>query len=213
MEPVKRRPYDGSRRREQARLGREAILAAARQRFLHEGYSVTTITSIAAAADASPDTIYKTFGGKAGLLRSLCEDALRGSHPEPAEQRSDAMQAAEADPQALLRGLGTLTTEIAPRIAPLLLLLAAASDTDRSLAQLRSELDQARLTRMTRVAQNLATKTSLRPGVSAQDAAEIMWTYSAPELYRLLVVDRGWSPERYGQFVGDALIDALLGPG
>ena len=213
MEPVKRRRYDASRRREQAQLTRDAILAAARQRFLHEGYGTTTIASIATAADASPDTIYKSFGGKAGLLRALCADALRGSRPEPAEQRSDAMQAAEADPHALLRGLGTLTTEIAPRIAPLLLLLAAASDTDTSLAQLRAELDQARLTRMTSVAGTLAAKTPLRPGVSAEDAAEIMWTYSSPELYRLLVIDRGWSPERYGQFVGNALIDALLGPG
>ena len=38
-----------------------------------------------------------------------------------------------------------------------------------------------------------------------------MWAYSSPELYRLLVISRGWSPERYGQFVGDSLVDALLG--
>ena len=213
MESVKRRPYDASRRREQARLTREAIITAARQRFLDDGYANTTIASIATAADASPDTIYKSFGGKAGLLRALCEDALTGSGSVPAEQRSDAMQAAESDPRHLLRGLGALTTEIAPRIAPLLLLLATAADTDAALAQLRADLDEARLTRMTHVAQNLAGKTQWRPGVSTQDAAEIMWTYSSPELYRLLVINRGWSPERYGQFVGDSLIDALLGPG
>ena len=212
MEPVKRRPYDASRRRAQAGRTRQAILDAARHRFLDEGYGATTIASIARAADSSPDTIYKTFGGKAGLLRALCEDALHGSEPEPAEQRSDAMQAAASDPRALLRGLGTLTTEIAPRIAPLLLLLATAADTDPSLARLRADLDRARLVRMTHVAQNLAATTPLRPGVSLRDAAEIMWTYSSPELYRLLVVDRGWSPEQYGQFVGTSLVDALLGP-
>ena len=210
METVKRRRYDASRRRDQARLTREAIITAARQRFLCDGYASTTIASIATDADASPDTIYKSFGGKAGLLRALCEDALTGSKSVPAEQRSDAMQAAESDPRELLRGLGTLTTEIAPRIAPLLLLLATAADTDTALAQLRADLDEARLTRMTHVAQNLAGKTPLRRGVSPQDAAEIMWTYSSPELYRLLVINRGWTPERYGQFVADALIDALL---
>lgn len=211
VEPVKRRPYDASRRRERARLTRAAIIAAARQRFLDHGYAPTTIASIAAAADASADTIYKSFGGKAGLLRELCQDALAGTEPVPAEQRSDAMQAAETDPRRMLRGLGTLTTEIAPRIAPLLLLLATAAETDATLAQLRADLDAARLTRMTQVAQTLGGKTQLRPPLSIQEAAEIMWAYSSPELYRLLVISRGWSPERYGEFVGDALVDALLG--
>ena len=211
MEYVKRRHYDASRRREQARLTREAIIATARQRFLHDGYTATTIASIAADAGASADTIYKSFGGKAGLLRAMCEDALAGAGPVRAEQRSDAMQAAETDPRRMLRGLGTLTTEVAPRIAPLLLLLSTAAETDTAVAQLRADLDAARLTRMTQVAQTLAGKTQLRPGLSIQEAAEIMWAYSSPELYRLLVISRGWSPERYGEFVGDSLVDALLG--
>ena len=211
LEPVKRRPYDASRRREQARLTRGAIIAASRRRFVEDGYATTTIASIAADAGASPDTIYKSFGGKAGLLRALCEDALTGTGPVPAEQRSDAMQAAESDPRQILRGLGTLTTEVAPRIAPLLLLLATAAETDAALAQLRADLDEARLNRMTQVAHTLAGKTPLRPGVSLHEAAEILWTYSSPELYRLLVHSRGWSPERYGRFVGDSLVDALLG--
>jgi AcrR family transcriptional regulator len=213
VESVKRRPYDASRRRDQARVTREAIVAAARQRFLDGGYATTTIASIAADAGASVDTIYKSFGGKAGLLRALCEDALAGSGPVPAELRSDAMQAAQSDPRQMLRRLGTLTTEIAPRIAPLLLLLAAAAETDAHLSALRADLDAARLTRMTQVARALTGKTELRPGLSLQQAAEIMWTYSSPELYQLLVLNRGWSPERYGQFVGQSLVDALLGLG
>ena len=211
MEPVKRRRYDASRRQEQARLTREAIIAAARSRFLHDGYATTTIASIAADAGASADTIYKSFGGKAGLLRAMCQDALAGPGPVPAEQRSDAMQADQSDPSRMLRGLGTLTAEVAPRIAPLLLLLARAAETDTEVAQLRAGLDVARLARMTQVAEILAGKARLRPGLSVQEAAEIMWTYSSPELYGLLVVSRGWSPDRYGEFVGESLVDALLG--
>jgi len=146
----------------------------------------------------------------AGLLRAMCEDALSGAGPLPAEQRSDAMQAAETDPRRMLRGLGSLTTEVAPRIAPLLLLLATAAESDIAVAQLRADLDAARLARMTQVAQTLAGKTQLRPGLSVQEAGEIMWAYSSPELYRLLVLSRGWPPERYGQFVGESLVDALL---
>jgi AcrR family transcriptional regulator len=212
VESVKPRRYDASRRREQARLTREAIIAVARRRFLDEGYIPTTIASIAADAGASADTIYKSFGGKAGLLRAMCQEALAGSGSVPAEQRSDAMQANESDPRRILRGLGTLTTEVAPRIAPLLLLLATAGGTDPAVAQLRAELDAARLTRMTQVARGLAEKTTLRAGVSVQQAAEIMWTYSSPELYGLLVLGRNWPPARYGDFVGQSLVDALLGP-
>jgi AcrR family transcriptional regulator len=210
VSPVKRRPYDASRRREQARLTREAIIAAARERFLQEGYTSTTIASIAADAGASSDTIYKSFGGKAGLLRAMCQDALAGTGPVPAEERSDAMQAATADPATMLRGLGTLTTEVAPRIAPLLLLLSTAAQSDTAVAELRADLDSARLARMTQVAQSLAGKTELRAGVTVAQAAEIMWIYSSPELYGLLVAGRGWSPQHYGTFVGDALVHALL---
>ncbi len=213
LDAVKPRRYDATRRREQARLTREAILTAARKRFLEDGYTATTLASVAADADASADTIYKSFGGKAGLLRAMCEQALAGAGPVPAEQRSDAMQATETDPRRMLRGLGTLTTEVAPRIAPLLLLLSTAAETDPAMARLRADLDAARLHRMTQVAQALTLKTRLRPGLSVDDAATIMWTYSSPELYGLLVRCRGWSPERYGDFVGESLVDALLGGG
>lgn len=141
----------------------------------------------------------------------MCEDALTGAGPVPAEQRSDAMQAAETNPARMLRGLGTLTTEVAPRIAPLLLLLATAAETDSALAQLRAELDTARLARMTQIAQALAAKTQLRAGRSVEQAAHIMWALSSPELYRLLVINRGWPPETYGRFIGESLVDALLG--
>lgn len=130
----------------------------------------------------------------------------------PAEARSDAMQAAQSDPRALLHELGALSTEVAPRIGPLLLLLASAADADPEVARLRTELDAARLARMTQVATSLAVITPLRDGLTVPDAGEIMWTYSSPELFGLLVQARGWTPERYGQFVADALIAALLPP-
>ena len=180
LDILKPRRYDASRRREQARLNRGAIVAAARQRFLDDGFAATTIASIAADSGASADTIYKSFGGKAGLVRAICEEALKGEGPIPAERRSDAMQAAETDPRRMLRALGTLTTEVAPRIAPLLLLLSTAAEIDTSMSQLRADFDTARLARMTHVAQTLASKTQLRLGLSVDEAADIMWAYSSP---------------------------------
>ena len=194
---VKRRQYDRTRRRERAAQSRENILDAAARRFHADGFSPTTISSIAVDAAVSVDTVYKAFGGKPGLVRALCERALTGAGTVAAETRSDEMQASTQDPRTLLRGLGALTTEVAPRIAPLLLLLATAAETDEEVAQLRAELDSSRLDRMTQVATVLASKTPLRADRSIREAAQVMWTYSSPELYQLLVIRCGWSPDRF----------------
>jgi AcrR family transcriptional regulator len=89
MSPVKpKRSYDSARRREQARQTREAILDTASRLFLSDGFAPTTIAAIAAGAGVSVDTVYKTFGGKPGLVRAMCHQALAGERPVPAETRS-----------------------------------------------------------------------------------------------------------------------------
>jgi AcrR family transcriptional regulator len=212
--PVKpRRPYDSARRREQAQQTRDAILETARRLFLDHGFAATTIAAIASGARVSVDTIYKGFGGKPGLVRAICQQALAGEGPVPAQSRSDALQTAESDPARVIRGWGRLTAEIAPRIAPILLLVRAAAALDPEMASLLSELNAQRLERMTENARNLATFHGLRKDLTVELAGEILWTYSSPELYELLVLTRGWRPERYGAFIADAMIAALLGRG
>ncbi|MEO5680849.1 MAG: TetR/AcrR family transcriptional regulator [Acidimicrobiales bacterium] len=206
------RGYDGTRRREQARQTREAIIGVARSRFLSDGFAPTTIASIADAAGVSVDTIYKTFGGKPGLLRAMCETALAGDGPIPAEARSDALQTSEPDPRVIIRGFGALSAEVAPRIAPILLLIRDAAVADPEMASLRAEMDTRRLTRMTDNACTLAAAGHLRDGITAEHAGEILWTYSSPELYELLIIVRGWTPDRYAAFIADAMTAALLSP-
>jgi hypothetical protein len=50
----------------------------------------------------------------------------------------------------------------------------------------------------------------LRASLTVEDAGEIMWTYTSPEIYGLLVHTRGWTAERFGEFISDSLIAALL---
>ncbi|SRR5579883_2811792 len=209
--PVKpRRPYASLRRREQARQTREAILDTAQQLLLRDGFAQTTIAAIAAGARVSVDTVYKAFGGKPGLVRAICQRALAGQGPVPAEARSDALHTSEQDPREIIRGWGALSSEIAPRVAPILLLVRAAAAADPEMASLQTELSAQRLERMTDNARKLAAAGHLRDDVTAQHAGEIMWTYSSPELYELLVLTRGWPLERYGTFIADALVAALL---
>ena len=202
---VKPRRYDSSRRRQQARQTHDDILAAARTRFLTDGFAATTIAAVAAEAGVSVDTIYKTFGGKPGLVRAIHQQSLTGGGPIDAETRSDALQTTETDPKAVMRGIGQLGAEVAPLVAPILLLIRDAATTDADMVALRAELDDQRLRRMTHNAENLANAGHLREGVTIDQAAEIMWTYSSPELYELLVIVRHWSPRRYGSFISEAL--------
>lgn len=210
---VKRgRSYDATLRRERARQTREKVVATAQQMFLADGYSSTKIQAIAATAGVSADSIYKAFGGKPGLVRAIRDHALRGAGPVPAEDRSDAIQQREADPRRIINAWGAFTAELAPRASPILLLIRDAAATDPEVRMLQDELDADRLRRMTDNARRLRAGGHLRPGISFAYAADILWTYSSPELYELLVLRRGWSPKRYGRFVAEAMAAALLEP-
>jgi AcrR family transcriptional regulator len=205
-----RRTYDASRRRDAAAGRQASIVVAAEQRFLADGYAATTIAAVAADAGVSVHTIYKTFGGKAGLVRAIWRKALEGVGPVAAERRSDDLQMSEPEPRRIIQGWGAFTAEIGPRATPLLRLIRAAGATDPEAKTLLEELDTDRLARMTANARRLRDNGHLRAGVSLESAAEILWTYSSPELCELLMFRRGWPPDRYARFVADAMIAALL---
>jgi AcrR family transcriptional regulator len=208
---VKRtRRYNSARRRDAARWRRAAVVEAASRRFLREGFAGTTIARIAEDAGVSEETVYKAFGNKIALVRAIRDQALAGAGPVHAERRSDMMQASEDDPRAIIRGWGVLAMEVAPRVAPVLLLVREAAASDRELARLQAEMDAARLTRMAHNARTLLKGGHLRSGITLDAATDVLWTYSSPELYELLVIRRRWSLERYGRFIADSMICALL---
>jgi AcrR family transcriptional regulator len=207
-----RRRYDSSGRRERARQARDQIVGIAEDMFLCRGYAATTVAAIAARAHVSVETVYKSFGGKPGLVRAIVERGLTGAGPVPAERRSDQIRDTEPDPVHILTAWGAFVTEIAPRIAPILTLARDAAASDPELAALLDEVRAARLERMTVNARALSGAGHLRPGLTAEQAADILWAYSSPELYELLVLGRGWSPEQYGRFTAQAMIAALLPP-
>lgn len=204
------RRYDASRRRAQAARTHDAMLAAGRRLLLEHGYAATTVARIAAEAGTSVDTVYKTFGGKSGIVRALWERGLAGRGPVPAPVRSDALSSTDTDPVRVLRGWGRFATELAPEGAPIMLLIRAAADTDPEMAALLAETEDQRRVRMRHNARRLQRRDWLRPGITLAQATDILWTYSSAELYELLVIKSGWPANRYGQFIGDALIAALL---
>src|SRR5260370_16009779 len=109
-----KRLYDARRRREQASRSRDNAIEAAERRFLRNGYANTTIAEIADDAAVSVDTIYKSFGGKAGLIRAIRARALLGEGTVAAERRAHALHPHGAHPRKIHRGLGGLPPDGAP---------------------------------------------------------------------------------------------------
>jgi AcrR family transcriptional regulator len=210
VEVKTKRRYNATRRRAQAAHTQNTILDVARRQFLQYGYAGTTVARIAAEADTSAETVYKAFGGKSGLVRALWERGLGGRGAVPAPERSDLMSSTETDPVRVLQEWGKLTTEVAPEVAPIMLLVRGAAATDSDMAALLTEAEDQRRSRMRDNARRLRQRRWLRPGMSLAQASDILWTYSSAELYDLLVLKSGWPAERYGEFIGNALIAALL---
>ena len=206
----RRRTYDARGRRAQAERTRAAVLDAAERLFLDQGYATTAIGTIAEAAAVSPETIYKAFRGKPGLVRAIRERRLAGKGPLAAESRSDHTRRMETDPRKLVAEWGRLTAEVAPMVSPILLLVRDAAAADPDMATRRSEMDADRLRRMTLNARHLHKAGHVRAGISVATTADVLWTYSSPEVYELLVLKCGWSPKRYGTFVGESIAAALL---
>ena len=205
-----KRRYDSSGRQAQARRNREAILETAARQFLEIGYGATTIAGIAEEAGVSVETIYKAFGGKPGLVRAIYERGLKGQGPTPAYQRSDEMRERETDPKTIMRNWGALTAEVASEVTPIRLLIREAAVADPDIATVLEEMNEDRLKRMRHHARFLAERGYLRDDVTVAQATDILWTCSSAELYELLVLQRGWSLARFGRFVGDFMIAALL---
>jgi AcrR family transcriptional regulator len=205
-----RRPYNSGSRQASALRNRDAILDVAERRFLEWGFAGTTVAAIATEAGVSVETVYKAFGGKPGIVREIYERGLRGSGTTAAYARSEAMRVEETDPIALMRKWGELTAEVAARVNPILLLVRSGASTDANMAALLERSNADRLERMRHNARFLVARGFLREDVTFEEAVDVMWLHSSPDVYDLLVLQRGWSSERFGRYIGSSMAAALV---
>lgn len=210
MQPPVKRRYDASGRRQAATRTREAILDAARHLFSERGYTATPMTAIAERAGVALDTVYASIGRKPELARLLIETAISGTGGAvPAEER-DYVRAIQAAPdaEAKIDIYAAAIRVIAARMAPLLAMLQQAAPAEPRLALLWQEIAERRYANMRRFAADIAAVARLR--VDVDEAADIVWATNAPELYQLLIGQRGWTPERYEHFLADTWRRLLL---
>jgi AcrR family transcriptional regulator len=194
------------------RRTRAAVVDAARALFLDRGYAATTIEAISAASDTPPATVYRLFTSKLGILKAVLDVSIGGDVEALAVADRPQVQAmlADDDPRRQLAGFAAMLRGLMNRAAPVHRILADAARSDEDAAALLTEITRQRQEGQQRVARSLARAKALRSGLRERDAADVIHALASPEVYGLLVLDRGWSGERYEDWVRDTLVQQLL---
>ena len=212
-EPVKKhRSYESGRRQAASAATRQRIVEAGRELIQLHGYRATTLAAVAARAQVNIDTIYQLVGRKPVLLRELIEQALSGQdHAVTAEDRPHVIaMRAEADPAVKLAIYARAIRETHPRLAPLFVALRDASSTDVEAREVWREISERRATNMRALVAEIRDTGALRPELTIDAAADTVWVMNSPELFIMLTVERGWSADRYEDWLSESLQRLLL---
>jgi AcrR family transcriptional regulator len=188
------------------------VVEAARTLFVERGFAATTIEAISDLSDTPQATVYRLFSSKFGILKAVLDVSIAGDDlavPMVNRPRVRALLA-DSDPLNQVTGFAALLRELLARTGPVHRLLADAAKSDADAASLLAALAHQRHEGQSRIARSLARSGALKPGLKERDAADIIHALASPEVYGLLVFDRGWSGERYEDWVRTILAEQLL---
>ena len=208
------RRYVSPLRQEGAARTRLAVLDAARELFIAQGYAATTVDQIARRAGVSKPTVFAAAGSKQAILKQLRDITLAGDdEPVPVAQRPWYREAlAEPDPRRALRLYARNATAIHRRSADVHEVLRAAAASDKDLQQLWRASEDERRGGATIVVDALRQKWRLKAGLDRAAAIDIVWVLTSSEIFWRLVRIRRWSPHRFESWLGGTLCEQLLPP-
>jgi AcrR family transcriptional regulator len=211
-ERVKTRRYESPRRREQAAATRRAILEAAQRLFERQGYAATTMAAIAAEAGVALKTVYVAFETKSGLLRVLWHLRLRGDEEAVpvAGRRWYQEVLEEPDPDRQLRLVARNSRMVKERAGAMLAVIRSASATDTDAAELWARIQSDFYDNQKAIVEALHARKGLRRGLSVDRAADVLWTLNHPDLWLLLVGERGWTAQEWERWFAETLRSQLL---
>jgi AcrR family transcriptional regulator len=208
--PAARRPYDASSRQDGARRNRTAILGAFRDLLVRDGYRSATIRAVAEHAGVSPETVYKAFGGKPGLVKALWDVTLAGDDEPLTMAQRPALQEVwrTPDPHAKLRLYAAFVRGVHERLAFLFTLLTQAGP---EAAEVLADSEAERLAGVTALVTHLLDQGALvARGAGTAQIADACWALTGPQLYTQLTVGRGWAPAEYQDWLAGILAATLL---
>jgi AcrR family transcriptional regulator len=202
----KKRPYRSQVRQRQAEETQRRILTAARSLFESRGYAATTLEAIAEQALVSPKTIEAVFGSKRALLAEVINPEAFSLR---ARQLIEELRTTE-DGTRQLSLVAQITRQAYEPLVSSLELLRTAGAVAPELAEVRRQIETRRRQNQARLIASLREQGALRPGLSLEEATDVLWAQTSYDLYRMLVVEQGWEPERYETWLAQLLVQQLL---
>ena len=208
-----KRAYDSSRRQAQANETRRHVLEAARKLFTERGYAGATAEAIAAEAGVSAQTIYAIFKNKKKMLVSLMNvsptTGVEDFTPMPERPAVQAVSQ-ERDQRRQLRMFANVVANNLEQFAVISEIMTDAAKVEPDFDRILQKLNRQRLEHMTFAVQQIASNGPFREEIDETEARDIVWTLTSGEVFLLLTRDRGWSKEKYTQWLADILIRDLL---
>ena len=199
-----RRSYRSPLREQRTAETRRAVVEAARELFLSNGWSATGVRDVAAAAGVALETVYSHFSSKPGLLRAVADAAAVGDDADVAlADRPEFVAMGEGPRRARIGAAAELLTAVQERTAAVAELLRQAAPSDAEIAEmLRSARERQR--------QDVSTALELIVGrAPTSSERDGVWAVVSPEVYLLLVEESGWTPDRYESWITTTL-DCLV---
>jgi AcrR family transcriptional regulator len=206
---IKNRPYKSLVRQRQAGDTRRRIVEATRQLLQSEGYAGMTIEAIAQRAEVSAQSVYAIFKSKTGVLTELLDQSTFGAGYEDAVRQ--ALSA--SDPETRLRLAAGIAGQIHDAQSATFDLLRGAGVVAPELAKLEQQRENLRYERQEIMISSLREAGRLRPGLDHGTARDIFWMLTGRDVYRMLTRERGWSSQKYQDWLADTLVQSLLTPG
>ena len=206
MSTDKGRSYVSEKRKAQALQTRVRILASARILFQESGFERVTIHQIAQGAQVSSPSVYALFSSKKGVLMALLDEAVAPQDFEALVQQARAAQT----PQAHLCITAKIARTLYDAERTQMDLLRGAQILAPELKASEEEREARRHTRLQETITFLATHRAFGQGCSQDEAHDVLWALTGRDFYRMLVVERAWTSQRYETWLGAALIRELL---
>ena len=212
MADAVKRSYDSSRRRQQAEETRALIVRTARDLFVEQGYGHTTVADVARGAGVSVETIYAAFGNKATLLHRAWDITVGGDEQDIVFHERPDVLAIRNEPDLAKRLMlhAAFSTQTAQRIAPFQLMVQAAAGSDASAAAMLVEMARQRLVGIGVMAAEAASTGQL--AVSETECRDVIWSMTDGTLWHRLVSERGWTNERFAEWLGRLWVALLVRP-
>ena len=202
-----------TRRQIAAEATQRTIVEAASRLFEERGYKATSVGAIAEEAGVAVQTIYNAIGSKSDVLSRVLDFAAAGDEaprPVPAfmqERTERASNGREVVTQIVEYWRGAVE-----RTAPVMRIIRQGAALDTEVAALELKRAEQRLRNYGLAARMLAERGALRPGLKEDEAAATIFAIGHPDLYRFLVTEHGWSPDRWAAWATAALEAVLLDP-